>query len=393
MEKLEKYEGREHAKIKHDILTNYLKRLFWIISKKPTLKVINYADCFSGPWMEADEKLSGTSIALSLEIMNQCIYAWKKTGRDIKFRALYIEKDPKAFKRLELFHSKYKNPYIEMSIRNDDYTNITKEIANWSNNEFTFFFIDPKGWNQISPEDLNILLQLEQSEFLVNFMYEFQNRALTIEKHESDMERLLGVNPSEIDQSNPETRRSSTIKCYMKHLNSIYKGFSLHMPIKRRGQDKLLYYLVYLTKHPLGVDIFAKEGEKIMSDQSRLVQQVALQNQIDNHSTMDMFAEQTNLDDWPDLELNQSTNINKAKTEILSLLRNKDSVLFNYETWANFLISTGLYRSDIQQAMKQLLNDGLVINTSASIADVSRRRTELIKPNWNEKAERWKIKN
>lgn len=54
------YIGKEQAYVKHAILKTYLQRLFMIVGqgKGP---VINYVDCFAGPWQEEDQNLSNTS--------------------------------------------------------------------------------------------------------------------------------------------------------------------------------------------------------------------------------------------------------------------------------------------------------------------------------------------
>lgn len=94
------YIGKEQAYVKHTILRTYLQRLFMIVGQG-AVPVINYVDCFAGPWQEEDDKLSDTSIGVSLEQMAKCQQSLKEEfNRDITFRALYIEKDPAAFSKL-----------------------------------------------------------------------------------------------------------------------------------------------------------------------------------------------------------------------------------------------------------------------------------------------------
>jgi len=55
------------------------------------------------------------------------------------------------------------------------------EILKWcGNRDFAFFFIDPKGWkNAIEIPTLAPLLRRPNSEYLINFMYDFLVRTHT----------------------------------------------------------------------------------------------------------------------------------------------------------------------------------------------------------------------
>jgi hypothetical protein len=97
-------------------------------------------DCFAGPWQEGDEHLSDTFIGVSLEQMSSYQESLKKQfGRKVKFRALYIEKDPVAFKKLESFLSQKPYPEIETKCLRGDYTELLDEIVTWCEACFTFF--------------------------------------------------------------------------------------------------------------------------------------------------------------------------------------------------------------------------------------------------------------
>ncbi len=72
------YIGREQAYVKHTILKTYLQRLFMIVGQGKEA-VINYVDCFSDPWKEGDERLSDTSIGISLEQMAKCQQSLKES--------------------------------------------------------------------------------------------------------------------------------------------------------------------------------------------------------------------------------------------------------------------------------------------------------------------------
>ena len=98
------YEGREHSLIKHELLKGYLETLLSIVGVTGVKEFV-YVDCFAGPWGDETETLSGTSIAISLEILNKVHDSLEKihniTGT--KFRAIYIEKDKARFEKLDAY--------------------------------------------------------------------------------------------------------------------------------------------------------------------------------------------------------------------------------------------------------------------------------------------------
>ena len=104
MKMSEQYKGREHSGIKHYLLETYLETLFMIIGQHE--RRICYVDCFSGPWQESDESLSGTSIALSLEVMQKCRNSLRKMKKHVDFRALFVEKVKQSYQKLDTFLSK-----------------------------------------------------------------------------------------------------------------------------------------------------------------------------------------------------------------------------------------------------------------------------------------------
>jgi hypothetical protein len=65
---------------------------------------------------------------------------------------------------------------------------------------------------------------------------------------------------------------------------------------------------------------------------------------------------------------------------------NADPLLIDYECWASFLEESNLYPSDLQLGMKELIDQGYVKNVSA---DVRRRSSQFIKPDYANKSERW----
>ena len=178
------YDGREQAWIKHQLLENYLEKLLLIIgmaARSIGSVEICYVDCFAGPWGDDTEQMEGTSIAISMRTMAMCKQKLAKLGVDATMRAVYIEKDKKAFGRLSNYLDVATPAGVDSECREGDFLDLRQDILNWcGNNAFAFFFIDPKGWKTVGVPNLTTLLARPKSEFLINFMYDFINRTASM---------------------------------------------------------------------------------------------------------------------------------------------------------------------------------------------------------------------
>ncbi|NKB76685.1 MAG: three-Cys-motif partner protein TcmP [Gammaproteobacteria bacterium] len=237
------YIGREQAYIKHKILESYLKRLFMIVGRSKA-DVINFVDCFAGPWQEGDKFLADTSIGIALKQMESCKKQLDATfGRNVKFRALFIEKEEKPYTRLKTFLSENHYPTIVAECIHGEYAKSSEEIVNWCKEGFTFFFVDPKGWLNVS--DLRPFLAIRNSEFLVNLMYDFINRFVTQFDQKDRMSDIFGETPDFLQDALPEERQSKLLTLFRKNLNKTYDGRSAFVRIEKPGHNRILYYLVW----------------------------------------------------------------------------------------------------------------------------------------------------
>lgn len=382
----QEYIGREQAFIKHTILKTYLERLFMIIGQSEL--TINYVDCFAGPWSDENEELRDTSIGISINQMKKCVATLKKEPfkRSIKFRALFIEKDKKAFARLAEFLEKHNDPDVSVACRQGDYTTHIPEIVSWSESHFTFFFVDPKGWKRIiGPSTLKPLLERPKTEFLINIMYDFVNRAANIAKHDADIEELLGRPIIYTGSESVPQRQMLLLSHYRAGVNDIFKGRTAFVPIERPGEKRVLYFLVYLTRHVKGIIVFKTEAEKMIVLQRETQAQVRLRKQINTRPTMDMFGESSAVHE---VDFCEEQGVQRDAKEYLLTQLTTAPLLIDNECWARFLQETNLYPGDLQNAIKELYDSGLINNLDA---DISKRRTQFVKPDWPQKSERWAL--
>ncbi|WP_440057321.1 three-Cys-motif partner protein TcmP [Pseudomonas fragariae (ex Marin et al. 2024)] len=378
------YQGREQAYVKHTILKTYLQRLFMIIGRNET--VINYVDCFAGPWSEESEDLRDTSIGISLKLMKDCAKSLEEVhGCKVKFRALYIEKNKEAFSKLKSFLDDDSSSCVAADCIQGDYTTKIPEIAAWASHNFTFFFIDPKGWRKvINAPVLAPLLALNKAEFLINLMYDFINRAMSMKAQQANVEELLGKPVSFSGKESATERQRIIVAQYRQAVGSLYGGRSAHVTVERPGMDRVLYFLIYLTRHPKGLIVFKEAAEQMHMIQRVSQFETKLRHQSSKRAPIDdLFG----TIEEPSEATGAQDNRTLAKTFLLTKL-SASPMLIDNECWAGFLEETDLYPTDFQLAFKELMKEGKIYNLDT---DVKSRTKKPVRPNWPRASERWAL--
>ena len=371
MIKSESYRGREQTYIKHKLLAAYLERLFMIIGLFQP--VIRYVDCFSGPWKEKDETLQDTSIGISLEIMKKCRDGIIKMGKTVSFQALFIEKDKAGFEKLKDHLIKIKSPGIELSARQGDFFELRDEILSWcGERDFAFFFIDPTGWKKVVEiSTLAPLLKRPNSEFLINFMYDFLLRTHTQDSFQEDMREIFGETPKTMDMTSKQ-REKFLIDLYRSRLKQIAPSIGgkprvAHVPILYPLRDRSFYHLVYLTRHPRGIVVFMEESEKLDFVQRQVREQAKKNNRERKTGQLEFsFYNDVNPETQVDLKDVKAYWLSKLSLQPRS---------FGIKQLADMIEETGWFESDFQTAFKELTEDGVVANLDDK---TNRRRKRFV---------------
>ena len=353
------YRNREQAYVKHHLLRTYLERLFMIIGQSQS--IIRYVDCFSGPWNEQDESLKDTSIAISLEIMRKCREGLKGRGKSVRFQALFIEKDKRAFKKLEAHLSACTSPDVITSARNGEFYDLREQILNWcGQDDFTFFFIDPKGWKKVVEiPTLEPFLRRPNSEFLINFMYDFLLRTHTQESFHEDMQAIFGSVPDTIGMT-PTQKEAYLINLYRSRLKQIAPSRggnprTAHVPILYPLRDRTLYHLVYLTRHAKGIVVFMTASEKSELVQRQAREQAKQESREARTCQLELFQSSKEIQPEKriDLEVVKSYWLRKLSA---------NSLRFGIDQLADMIEETGWFESDFQAAFGELASQGIVAN-------------------------------
>jgi three-Cys-motif partner protein len=359
------YRGKEPSYIKHELLKAYLKRLFLIIgmsAQKLGISELCYVDGFAGPWHDESDDLGSTSIAVSLRILDECRRELEKQGRPIRIRALYVERDKAAFVRLERYLRARAPAGITAKAIQGDFVDLQQEVLDWCEaTAFAFFFLDPKGWKSVGVKALQLLLKRPQSEFLINFMYDFLSRAASMSDLQQHMVELLGEAP-EVHGLHGSEREKRLLDVYRHNLKLLmpdagrYPARSAYVRVLDREKDRPKYHLVYLTGHHHGITVFMEISENLAPVQ-KLVRTSTKQESRAKKSGQDELFAAVDL-----VDTNQPT-VDISEVERLWLERLPDQPRrFGEAEFADLLEETDWFPGDLQRALGNLITAGKVRN-------------------------------
>ncbi|MCP5003557.1 MAG: three-Cys-motif partner protein TcmP [Planctomycetes bacterium] len=297
--------------------------------------------------------------------MNDCQVSLLKNGKNVKFAALFIEKDPEAYDKLVDFLELDKWAAIETTALHGDFFTLRKKICDWcDNNSFAFFFIDPTGWKEVVEiETLKPLLQRKKSEYLINFMFDYILRTHTQEAFKTDMREIFGEVPN-TENMNPEEREEYLIRLYRNSLKRAStqsdKGLrTTHVKVMYPSKDRTYYDLIYLTRHPMGIKAFMEESEKVDIIQRRIRAKTKQEMRIEKTRQLEMF------DDSDSPSKDVSIDLSEIKEYWLSKLAYTPK-RFGLVELADMLEETDWFISNFQEAFKGLQEEGKVRNLDST---------------------------
>lgn len=369
------YLSREQALIKHLLLQEYLEKLMLIMGSAPSGREgveLCYVDCFAGPWQDDSEALESTSIAISLRTLESCRRRLEANGHRVRMRALYIEKNAGAYVRLERYLRERTPPTIESACLRGDFVQLRTNILQWvGNSAFCFFFIDPKGWTEVAVATLEPLLRRPRSEFLINLMYDFVNRTMSIADRKDDMAMLLGE-VLDLNGLAPRERANRIVQTYRRNLksrlpssNPRFPPRAAHVMVLDPEKDRPKYYLIYLTGHPKGVVEFKAISEPVETVQHKVRAGKKATRKQQVTGTGDLFGPEGFFDAGAGHARAAEVD-NFWRTYLRNGPRTVDTHAF-----ASILEETDWFATDLQASLVRLIGAGRVKNLSA---DATRRK-------------------
>lgn len=253
------YLDREQSKAKHFILRRYLQALAF---KVLTFRDITYVDGFSGPWKSRTEDFIDSSFRIAIDALKDAqkiVSARGEPRRRIK--CFFSENNRESFNALRDAVTPFHNPDEGFEIKTyfGSFEDAIPEIRTYIGDSFPLVFVDPTGWSGYSFDKIKPLVSLRSCEVLINFMYDFVNRAASM----SDAKTIASLNPIlggpnwqiRLDANLPRGRAIE--KLFRDTLTSA-GGFEyvVSTKIDRSTADRPHFFIVYGTKSHKGLKAF-----------------------------------------------------------------------------------------------------------------------------------------
>ncbi len=279
-----------------------------------------------------------------------------------------MEEKNKPFQILERYLESRKDDGIETRAKQGEFHHLVPEILEWCGTDsFVFFFIDPTGWKDaVEPPTLAPLLRRPNSEFLINFMYDFLSRTVPQAEFQKDMERIFGVVPDTKGML-PEAREAFLVTLYRNNLKQVTTEGEEHprtayVKVQMPTRDRTLYHLVYLTRHPKGIVEFMEASEKLDLVQKKVRASAKQDERIQKSRQTEIFSAAEQISD-----VRSNLDLSEVKEYWLMRLSTLPK-RFGIREFSDMLENTEWFPGDFQRAFGELTKEGKVRNLDAKRA-------------------------
>lgn len=254
-----------HTKAKHEILENYLKAWFPILSKNSGRLV--YLDGFAGPGIYEGDEFGSPIIAMKTVIE----HSLRDRFKEIVFA--FIEKDKiRAAKLKEVISDNFPElpENLDYEVICKEFKSVLEEILDRLESKNaslapTFAFIDPFGYSGLPLKLIARMMQHKKCEVLITFMVGFINRFTADKSKEPALNDLFGTDEWKKvrDLTDPEKRRRFLLDLYKTQLMSVGGIKYVRSFEMVNSKNQPIYYLVYGTKHQLGLEVIKEAMWKV----------------------------------------------------------------------------------------------------------------------------------
>lgn len=287
------YIDREQTQAKHYILRRYLQELAFKVLHGWD---ITYVDGFSGPWESQEKDFSDTSFMIAIAVLKDAQNRiFEQTGLRRKVRCFFSEKDPKAYEQLAAAvapHHKASEQF-EVTTYRGKFEDAIPEIQGVVDSSFPLVFIDPTGWTGYPFEKIKPLFARPKCEVLINFMYDFVNRAVAMpdEKTITSLDPILG-GPGWRDRLDASLPRGRAVEAlFRKTLKAVGRfEFVVSTKIDKGTVDRPHFYIAYATKSRDGLKAFRQTEYDALRQHVRNRAMAKERKREEKSGTVDMFA-------------------------------------------------------------------------------------------------------
>ena len=369
-ETLSPYVAREQASVKHFLLESYLERLIMITARKFYSRIA-YIDAFAGPWKSGKSDLSDTSFARAIEVMENCRSELeRKFQRSVTFRALFVERDTTRFAQLKHFADTKSTREIQITAANEDFSDSAESVARWiKDDEMAFVLVDPTGWkNVISPKTLAPLLRKRNVELLINFMWNFINLASGHANQKENLRELFGDQLDRLLAEGSTGSERDWMRAYLDQLKTVAGDAdsdsrlrAAWFPVEFTLQDRVFYFLAYVTHHVKGIIVFLEETDRALQYQKEVKFVVKQLRREEESGMTDLFGDHL----IPKASSSSPTSSEVRATWMTLLPAVGSEIRVDESQVAEMVETCGCLISTVQSELRALIAEGILKNKDA----------------------------
>jgi three-Cys-motif partner protein len=356
------YVGREQTYVKHFFLKCYLERVAYNIYSFQNDFV--YVDGFSGPWKAAAETYKDTSFSLALDQLRAVRLSLKVgRGKDVTFRCLFVEKDPRAFAELKTTVAGIDDVPIELI--NGKFEEHIADAVKFVGQSFSLIFIDPTGWTGYPLRKITPLLKL-RGEVLINFMSDHITRFIDDPRPNiaQQFDQLFGAAWFEdwkVLHEAGMTREAAAIEVYTERLKKAGNyAYVTSTRILKPKSDRTYFYLIYATRHWKGIEEFRAVEQKAVDVQESLRQDVKYQASVLRTGQPGLFGSSFTDGAVATFEDERTMQLEKAHAKLLALLRSHTDGIMVRDLIGPVMETPLTWKSDLNGWIKELKEQGKI---------------------------------
>jgi three-Cys-motif partner protein len=359
------YSEREQTLTKHFLLKRYLQTLVYKLSHGGQ-RSITYVDGFSGPWKSRTENFSDSSFMIAIDVLKAAHFEMlSKTGARTT-KCFFVEKNPKSYvllsEAVKRHHSPDKGFHIETF--KGEFESATPRILEYIGQSFALVFIDPTGWTGYTYDSISPILKHTPGEVLINFMYDFVNRAAAMNdpKTIASLDPILG-GPGWKSRLKGDIPLGQEIERTFRNVLKQAGGFKyvLSTRIDKPTADRPHFCMAYGTRASAGLIAFREVEASALRGHQQLRAKAKQTKREIRTGQNELFRS----DLIPETSFEQfvEENIQAAKKWILALLREKNKSIQFGVLVLQVMELFALRETNVKDACVQLANDGLIDNT------------------------------
>jgi three-Cys-motif partner protein len=359
------YFGREQTKAKHFILRRYLQALAFKVLR---FSDITYVDGFSGPWETKTEDFIDSSFMISINVLQDAQQRIQtETGRRPRIRCFFSENNRQAYTKLASAIAPFHRPAEDFEIQTycGEFESAISEIQTFIDRSFPLIFIDPTGWTGYSLSKISPLFNRPRCEVLINFMYDFINRAASMSdaKTIASLDSILG-GPEWEARLDPTFPRGRAVEKLFRDNLALAGNFDFVVSTKidRPTADRPHFFIAYATKSRDGLKTFRDTEYKALKLNARDRADAKERKREGRSGSSDLFSsfeadiQETTVDEI--VEEQKAL----ASQEMLRILRELGPIFFS-NVWEFLLQAYMLRVTNVKDICVDLARVGAIENT------------------------------